>query len=109
MKNKLYVPCNFTVVTFGDHKISKHTHSHTYNGRIDAIIYCPFVRSSSPEADPEKNLCAIDLLRKCLKDKLVRKWGKKDRKGEKTKQGCKFWPNPTEGNSSLILQRNSGV
>ena len=109
MKNKLYVPCNFTVVTFGDHKISKHTHSHTYNGRIDAIMYCHFVRSSSPEADPEKNLCAIDLLRKCLKDKLVRKWGKKDRKGEKTKQGCKFWPNPTEGNSSLILQRNSGV
>ena len=44
-----------------------HTHLHTYNERIDASIHCPFVRSSSPEADPEKNLCAIDLLRKCLR------------------------------------------
>lgn len=52
---------------------------------------------------------AIDLLRKCLKEKLVREWGKQDRKEEEAKQGCNFRPNATEGNSSLIPQRNSVV
>lgn len=49
----------------------------------------------APEADPEKNLCAIDLLRKCLRINWY--WGemgKKDRKGRKPSKDATLGQTP---------------